>query len=119
MTQPPPTAPFFGALLRGSLALWLWALYFAFVYVGVAVGCRAGWQQASLPGGASPLRALLLVGSGLAVAAALLLVVRSLRRPTTGGDDLLPRVERIAAGLALIAIAWTAVPAMLLPLCQP
>ena len=110
-------APFFPAAARASLPLWLWALHFAFCYVAVAVGCRAGWQH---PGaaGLSPLQGLLGWGSAAALGGAVVLLVHAWRHRATAPGALLARVRSVVAALALIGIAWTSIPLLLLPTCR-
>ncbi|HEY0858777.1 MAG TPA: hypothetical protein VGE16_17060 [Albitalea sp.] len=112
-----PPAPFFRASVRASLPLWWWALHFAFCYVGLAAGCTAGWDLgASLLG--SPLRTTLVLGSAIAVAGAAALLLHAWRQSRTVDGALLARVRLAAAAMALIGIAWTSVPLLLLPLCR-
>lgn len=114
MTAP---APFFRASIHASLPLVWWALHFAFCYAGLAIGCTAGWDRgASLVG--SPLQTALLIGSAIAVAGAAVLLLHAWRRARADDGSLLPRVRLVAAVMALIGIAWTSVPLLLLPLCR-
>jgi len=110
-------APFFPAAVRASLPLWLWALHFAFCYVAVAVGCRAGWQHGGATG-LSPLQWLLAAASAAALGIAVVLLIHAWRHRAAHPDELLARVRSIAAGLALIGIAWAAIPLLLLPTCR-
>jgi hypothetical protein len=113
----PGAVPFFRTALRSSLPLWLWAVHFAFSYVAVAIGCRLGWQQA--PDGAwSRLDTILALGSALAAGAALWLLCRACRPAASGSPGLSKRVRGLASLLALLAIVWTTVPMLVLPVCR-
>jgi len=94
--------------------LLIWAGYFLFVYVVAAIACARFPTTAVLPllwiAGAGALTATALIGAGF---------YRRLRRESTPAPD---RVLALRAGLllsllALIAIAWTALPTLFIRPC--
>jgi hypothetical protein len=109
-------APFFAGSLRASLPLWVWAAHFAACYVGVAIGCHAGWHEGTVAG-LSPLQWGLGAATALALAVAAALAWRACR-PGAPAAGLQPTVRRLLAWLALLGIAWAAVPVLVLPSCH-
>jgi hypothetical protein len=107
--------PFFARTWAGLAPLLLWALHFAICYVGVAIGCSAIARGAPL--GAMPLRVLLAAGTAAAVLVGAGLVWRGCRAMSARQGDLLPKVQLVGSGLAVVAILWTGVPLAMLPLC--
>lgn len=108
-----------GPLWQGSAAFIVWALHFFGLYVLVAVGCTQGWADVPLLG-TSLLRVLLAAASLLALGWIGGLLWRAgggLRR--RGGEDLLSVAAAGGAWLALIAVLWASLPALLLPMCSP
>lgn len=105
---------FFRASLGASLPLWLWAAHFVLCYVGVLLGCHAGWDLRPLLG-TSLLRATLLIVSACACAAALLLLALTWRGRCRG---LVARVRWLGGLIALAGIVWTSAPLLWLPLCR-
>jgi hypothetical protein len=111
-------ASFFGGSMRASAPLWIWAAHFAFCYVAVAIGCDAGWHRVDWAG-LSALRWTLASGSVVAIAAAVLLLVAARRHARGAGHaGLAARVGLLVAALSLLGIAWTSLPALLLPACR-
>ena len=108
MTTPPRTEHFFRAALRGMAPLLVWAAHFAFCYLAVAFGCVAWGPQA-------PLRALLIGASVLALLAIATQAALAWRRRRT---PLAVPAERWASLLALLGVAWTTLPALVLPICH-
>jgi hypothetical protein len=108
MSVTPPADRFFRAALRTAAPLMVWAAHFAFCYLLIAFGCVAWGPQA-------PLRAAALGATALALGVVGTQAVWAWRRP---GTPLAASVERWSAALALLGIAWTALPAFVLPACQ-
>ncbi|NML16580.1 hypothetical protein [Azohydromonas caseinilytica] len=113
--HPPPAPGFFAGLRTGLAPLALWAAHFAFCYVATAVGCTALLQG----GGITPqtLRAVLALGTTVALAGGAGLLWRACRPAARRGGDLLPVLRRTGALLALVGMAWTGLPLALLPVC--
>lgn len=89
--------------------LLVWAVHFFFCYAWTAVACQRGGDPAMALG----------VASALALGVAALLALRALRRLCS-----VPRPVRLivwvhfaSAALALVAIAWTCVPMLMLRSC--
>ena len=114
MTSPRHTT-FFAGVRAGAAPMLLWSAHFAFCYVAVAVGCSA----LAHGGGAwaLSLRTALLAGTVIALAAGAWLFVRACRSDAREPGTLLAKVRLAGAVLALVGIAWTALPLAFLPLC--
>ena len=110
------SSTFAGATWRGAMPLGIWALHFSACYVGIAVGCNAGWQRSTWLGVPS-LQASLALLTLLALSAAGALVWQACR-DAAGSRALLPAVRALTALLTLVGIAWSSVPLWLLPLCR-
>ena len=108
--------PFLAGTWAGIAPLLLWALHFAFCYVGVAIGCTAILRHGA-SGGTTGLRMVLAIGTVAAAAGVGWMLWRGCRAIRAGDGDLMPRVRLLGALLALIAIVWTGVPLAMLPVC--
>lgn len=100
---------FFRKLMRGTLPLLAWGAHFTFCYLVAAAQCMPG---ALRPGG--PNRLLLGSATALALAACLWLAWREraiLRNPKAA--SILDWGAALGALLALIGVAWNAVPVLL------
>ena len=103
---------FFRRLLRGILPMLIWVAHFAFSYGLAAAQCtpaglRTGGPDRLLLGGVTAL--------ALAVCALLAWRARDVpRRPDAG---LLDWAELVLAVLALVAVAWNALPILLTTGC--
>jgi len=104
----PARERFFRAALRAMAPILVWALHFAVSYGLVAWGCVA-W------GAVAPLRGWLIAVGVAALAVVATLGVLAWRRAP--GPLAVP-AERWTALLALLGVAWTVVPAFVLPLCR-
>lgn len=101
----------------------VWALHFVAVYAMQGLACAQDWQRAPLAGREAVFWWLLLATLvALGVIAALgLRAWRALRRP--GDADaarrhrFARRVTLAASAMALVAVAFTAIPIFLLPAC--
>jgi hypothetical protein len=102
-------------LIVSGLTIWL--ADFMLIYVGAAVLCARGGGSMRILG-APAIASLALGVSVLAAAATLIVARRAWRQARMATDD---REQftffqtAALSGLALIAIAWTAAPALLLP----
>nr|WP_315398529.1 hypothetical protein [uncultured Duganella sp.] len=90
--------------------LLIWAAHFFFCYAWTAMACQRGGDPA-MP---------LAVASAVAFASVALLLARALRgfcraAPTA---PLIVWVKLVSAALALVAIAWTCVPMLMLATCD-
>lgn len=100
----------------------VWALHFVAVYAMQGLACAQDWQRAPLGGREAVFWWLLLATlAALVVIAALgLRAWRALRQPE---DDaarrhrFARRVTLAASAMALVAVAFTAIPIFLLPAC--
>jgi len=104
---------FFGKLLRGTLPLMVWAAHFAFCYGLAAAQCtpamlRAGGPDRVLPGIATAV--------ALALCAWLLWRERGILRRAQDAA-LLDWAAALGALLALVGIAWTGMPLLLVSGC--
>lgn len=114
MTVPARCDHFLRHLLQGGGPLMVWALYFFGAYALVAVACCSAFARTPRFG-VSALRVSLWAMSALAAIAIALMIVRSLRLPR----GLLRSAGLGCGALALIGVAWTALPTLwsALPLC--
>ena len=102
-------------LVVSGLAIWL--TDFMLIYVVAAVLCARGGGSLQVFG-APAIAAITLCVSALAAASTLIVAHRAWGRARTASDERARFTLFQAAalsGLALIAIAWTAAPALLLP----
>lgn len=96
-------------LLRLALPFVVWSSAFLLLYVGHALGCRLGWEEATRP-------VLLLVW--IAHLAALgLMLLRARRAPAR--PDLPSRLVPPLDLAALFATLWLGVPVLVLAACGP
>lgn len=121
---PPPVVPtdpprrFGRAVWQATAPLWLWALHFFGLYVGVAAGCTRGWGEARWAG--LPLVSLALGAFSAAVLALLAWMTWRAARDRDWLDGLDPTVAALRLGggaLALVGTAWETVPLLLIPPC--
>lgn len=109
----------FGPLWQGGAPFIVWALHFFAVYVLVASGCTAGWQDVALLG-TSLLRVVLVLVCAVALAGIAWLLWRADGgRPPRGQRGLLAVAAAGSAWLSLVGVAWVSVPVLMLPLCAP
>lgn len=108
MTPAPRADRFFRSALRTMAPLLVWALHFAFCYLAIACGCLAWGPRA-------PLRAVVIGASVVALVAIGGQAALAWRRRRT---PLAVPAERWAAVLALLGVAWTSMPAFMLPACR-
>jgi len=111
----PRHATFFAGVRAGAAPMLLWSAHFAFCYVAVAVGCSALAHGGGAS--ASSLRLALVAGTAMALAAGAWLFVRACRADARKPATLLAKVRLASAVLALVGIAWSALPLAFLPLC--
>jgi hypothetical protein len=110
---------FLSAARRGALPLLVWAAHFAFAYLLVALGCRAGLDALRIAG--LPVMTWLLLLVSLAALAGLgwLGAVSAVEwRRTIDDRETLAGVRLAAAVLGWIGVFWTLLPILLLPLCK-
>jgi hypothetical protein len=91
------------AALRMSLGVALWALHFAVVYGFTAIACARGF------GGAAPW--VVGVATAAAAAAAVAIILAHLSPEFTRW------MTAAVAGVALVAIVWEGIPALIIPTC--
>lgn len=109
-----------------ALPMVVWALHFLLIYVLMGLVCARDWSTRSIAGLPMPAWLLLglAVGALLALALLALRAWRSLRDARIRVQDASAERARFIAGamlalclLAAIAVAWTTLPALLLPAC--
>ncbi len=112
MTAPRIRESFWRRLLAGTLPLLVWSVHFAFTYGVAAAQCT---PAAMRPGG--PDRALL--GAVTIAAAGVCAWLAWRARGVARRDDagLLDWARLVLAVLALVAVAWTGVPLLLVAGC--
>jgi len=103
---------FFSRATRASLPLIIWASHFAFSYIVATAQCTpGGWR----PEGPNP---WLLGGvTLLAIAACAWIGAAAGRRLRAGSSDFVDYVAAASAVLALVAIAWSGMPVLLVSGC--
>jgi hypothetical protein len=99
-------------LLHGTLPLLVWALHFAFCYGLAAAQCSPAGMR---PGG--PDRLLLGGATVLALGACAWLLWRARGVPRRPDAGLLDWAAFLSAGLALVAVAWSGLPILLVAGC--
>lgn len=110
LSTPRPRAGLFAGVWAATAPLAVWALHFAFSYIAVAALCTRA--AAATPPSLMPM----LVGA--TVIALLVLAVWTWQAMRSSADPTLIRtVRRTCALLALLGVAWTAVPLTLLVPC--
>lgn len=108
-----------GPVWHGGGPLVLWALYLFGLYILVAAGCLAGWDQAPFAG-TSLLRVVLLLCGAMAVSTGAARVWHDCAGVRRRSPGLLAAASRLSAWLALIGVLWVTLPLLLLPLpCTP
>lgn len=108
--------------LKMTAGMLIWALHLGVVYAVVAVACARGFADERIAGvGLVPLAVggatiVALAAAGLVLASAL----RALRQtgPAPGERRFASTMAAAVAGLALVAIAWGGLPALLVPTCS-
>jgi hypothetical protein len=103
---------FFSRATRASLPLLIWGAHFAFAYIVAASQCTPGALRAAGPnpwllGGATLLSMAACVWAGA-------LAGRRLRQ---GSDEFVDYVGAASAVLAVVAVAWTGIPVLLVTGC--
>ncbi|HEX7054321.1 MAG TPA: hypothetical protein VF211_10375 [Burkholderiales bacterium] len=98
-------SPFAAAALRLSAPVLVWALHFAAVYGFTGLACARGWASA-VPGAVG-------AASVIAAAAALAIVAAGWRRRA----ELESWLSAALGGFALVAIAYEALGAWIVPAC--
>ncbi|HET6600055.1 MAG TPA: hypothetical protein VFG60_08835 [Burkholderiaceae bacterium] len=104
---------FFRKAWLGGAPLLVWALHLFGAYAFVAISCCSAFAETQWFGVAAP-RLVLLAASVLALAAIVALLLRGLREP----ESLLRTASTGTAALALIGVAWTTLPMLLMPMCR-
>jgi hypothetical protein len=112
MTTPRTRASFWGRVLAGTLPLLVWSLHFAFTYGLAAAQCTPAGLR---PGG--PDRVLLGAVTLGAIGACAWLAWRARGVPRREDAGLLDWARLVLAVLALVAVAWTGVPLLLVAGC--
>ena len=112
MTPPRTRESFWRRLLAGTLPLLVWSLHFAFAYGIASAQCT---PAAMRPGG--PDRVLLGAVTVAAIGACAWLAWRARGVPWRDDAGLLDWARLVLAVLALVAVAWTAVPLLLVTGC--
>jgi hypothetical protein len=114
MSTAPAREHFLRRLLQGSAPLMVWALHFFGAYALVAAGCCTALAHTPWFG-VPALHVTLWLLSALAVAVIAGLIARNLRLPR----GLLRSAAAGGGLLALLAVAWTTLPMLLVvPLCR-
>ena len=107
------------ALGRVSAPLAVWAVHFLAIYGLTALACARGFAAQRVLG--IEVVALGIAVATLIAAAALVLVIaRALggrRRGADDSEDFLRWMSAAAGALALVAIVWEALPALVVPVC--
>jgi hypothetical protein len=111
--------------LLGMMAgLWIWAAQFTAVYGFTSLACARGFADWTVLGFNIVRLAIIVVTLiSLALDAAVLLqALRTSRAPpdhatSTSGDALIAHTTATIAALSLLAIAYTGLPAIIVPVC--
>ena len=104
---------FFRQLLRGTLPLLVWAAHFAFCYLLAAAQCTPAAMRS-----AGPDRTLLGVATAIALLACAWLLWRERAIVRTAQEaGLLDWAAALGSLLALVGIAWTGLPLLLVGGC--
>ena len=106
-----PTSSFFAGVWVGMAPLLVWALHFAACYVAVAVACTSTPANPELP----MLRTWLIAATAVALVTLVAMLWRARASRPAGRFDLLAR--RVCAALALVGVAWSVVPMLVLTTC--
>ena len=112
MTPPHIRESFWRRLLAGTLPLLVWSVHFAFAYGLAAAQCTPAVMR---PGG--PDRVLLGAVTLAAVGACAWLAWRARGVPRREDAGLLDWARLVLAVLALVAVAWSGVPLLLVAGC--
>jgi len=110
--MPRTREPFWRRLLAGTLPLLVWSLHFAFAYGLAAAQCSPAGMR---PGG--PDRVLLGAVTLAAIGACAWLAWRAREVPRRDDAGLVDWARLVLAVLALVAVAWTGVPLLLVTGC--
>lgn len=107
-----PRGSFFAGVRAGMAPLLVWALHFAACYVAVAVACTLSpGRTLDIP----VLLACLVAATVLALVTLVVMLWRARAAPSDGHFDRL--IRRVCAALALVGVAWSAVPMAMLATC--
>lgn len=103
---------FFQRATRASLPFLIWAAHFGFSYIVAAAQCTPGaWR----PGGPNP---WLLGGvTVVALGACALAGIAAGKRLRAGSTEFVDYVAAAGAVLAMVAIAWTGIPVLIVSGC--
>jgi hypothetical protein len=112
MTMPRTRESFWRRLLAGTLPLLVWSFHFAFTYGLAAAQCTPAVMR---PGG--PDRVVLGAVTLGAIGACAWLAWRARGVPRREDAGLLDWARLVLAVLALVAVAWTGVPLLLVAGC--
>lgn len=112
METPRTREAFWRRLLSGTLPLLVWSFHFAFTYGLAAFQCTPAGLR---PGG--PDRALLGVVTAVAIGACAWLAWRARGVPARRDAGVLDWSRLVLAVLALVAVAWSGVPLLLVACC--
>jgi hypothetical protein len=107
------TMPFARATIRMFGGIIIWAAHFTVIYSFTALACARGFSSAAWLG-LSIVQWAVGAATALAVIATLALIVRAARAAHSSFEDWL---SVSVSGLALIAIVWEGMPALMVPAC--
>jgi hypothetical protein len=102
--------------------LWIWAAQFTFIYGFTALACARGFADGGIVG-FNIVRFAIVVVTLAALALTAAILVQALVGSRTIGPDDGPSERFIKssavwiAGLSLLAIAWSGLPALIVPIC--
>jgi hypothetical protein len=103
---------FFSRATRASLPLLIWGAHFAFAYIVAASQCTPGALRA-----AGPNPWLLGGATLLSMAACVWVGALAGKRLRQGSDEFVDYVGAASAVLAVVAVAWTGIPVLLVIGC--
>jgi hypothetical protein len=103
------------ALLRWLGGPLIWSAYFLIVYASESLICTRAEERHHL---------MLIAVATIGAAMGLLVLIgaevaRLGARTQSGGAGFMERAGLVLSGLSLLALGWTAMPALTLPACQP
>ena len=103
---------FFGRATRASLPFLIWAAHFGFAYIVAASQCTPGAFRA-----AGPNPWLLGGATLLSMAACAWVGALACKRLRQGSEEFVDYVAAASAVLAVVAVAWTGIPVLLVTGC--